>query len=683
MTSDCAETRQPVPEEFLAEAEEIVAGLAADLADLADLVGGEGDNPDLLNAIFRGAHSLKGLAGLFGFSAISELAHQMESLLDRLRLGRLALQKPVMWLLFEAQALLKSLLKDLAEQGQTAHGDEIVACCSRIDSTLSSSAETDPGTLPDRLGLPDELISSLTEYERHRLRENLDKGRKLYSVRASYDQTGFDGELTRLSDTLRRHGEIISTLPGPGDDPDREIGFQLLFATQEGEQRLRDHLSDSAASIACLTPLPRFTGELPAPAAAGAEERGATLPLDRDEALSAKRMSRTVRVDLAKLDDLMHTVAELSLAQTTIAALALRMRRSEFSPLARDLARASRQLERKLALLRRGVTEMRMIPVGQLYERISLIVRTISREQGKQVELRLLGAETELDKLIVEDISDPMMHIIRNAVDHGIEQPGQRRELGKPETGVISVSARQKGSHVVIEVQDDGNGIDLDRVRAVAARGGVVPDAARLSDREALELIFLPGFSTSDRVSDVSGRGVGMDVVRNNINAISGMVDLKTVPGRGTRCTLTLPVTLAMTRALLVSCAGRNYALPIAALHETLLVTGDNLRETGAGESVLLRGVPVPLLRLERFLGLHPGREQREECYVVVAGMAETRRGILVDDLLGQQDIVVKPLGEPFRGLRGICGAADLGELGTILVLDPGAMIAAAAGNGA
>lgn len=690
MMNDRSESPHTSSQSFLAEAEEIVDRLAADLADLADLVGGRGENPDLLNAIFRGAHSLKGLAGLFGFGAIAELSHRMESLLDRLRLGRLGLEKSVMWLLFESQALLKTLLRDVSQTGQPCHDDEIAACGARIDAALASSGERDQRLPPERIDLADDLLSSLSEYEQHRLRENLQKGNTLYSIHVSYDLAGFDGELTRLSQLLKGHGEIICTLPGAGDDPEEEISFDILYGSREEAEELLAPLGCAGGRVVRLTPQPPPAPEETPPPAQHPGESGA-LPggegdpspphgAARDEPLSVKSMSRTVRVDIAKLDELMHIVGELALAHASVNDIALAMGQREFSPLAAELTRASRLLERRLSALRRGVAEIRMIPVGQLYERVSLIVRSISREQGKKVEPRFLGADTELDKVIIEEICDPLMHLVRNAVDHGMEPPERRAALGKPETGTITVSARQRGSHVVIQVEDDGGGIDLERVRAIAGRTGLAPDAARLSDREALELIFLPGFSTRDQVSDVSGRGVGMDVVRNNIAAISGMVHVETARGVGTRFRITLPITLAMIRALIVSCAGRTYALPVAALHESLLVSDADIRTTAEGELILLRGSALPLLRLERFFRLdRPGRRP-DEFYVVVAGIADRRMGLVVDDLLGQQEIVIKSLGEAFRGLRGISGATDLGERGTVLVLDPAAIIGSATG---
>jgi two-component system chemotaxis sensor kinase CheA len=291
------------------------------------------------------------------------------------------------------------------------------------------------------------------------------------------------------------------------------------------------------------------------------------------------------------------------------------------------------------------------------------------------VNLKFFGADTLLDKLIMEDLSDPMMHIIRNAIDHGIETPEQRLARGKDETGVISISARQKGAHAVITVEDDGNGIDLDKVRATALHNGIVTPMAHVSDREALEFIFLPGFSTTDMVSEVSGRGVGMDVVRNNLSAMSGMVDIETAPGAGTRFTLTLPVTLAIVKALILSCAGRTYALPVASVHESLLVTNSAILTVEGREVFQLRGNTLPLLGLDTFLGLDRPAGHPEEFYVVVVGIGEVSLGVVVDDLLGQQDIIIKSLGEAFKGVRGICGAADLGDLGTILVLDVGGMM--------
>jgi two-component system chemotaxis sensor kinase CheA len=355
--------------------------------------------------------------------------------------------------------------------------------------------------------------------------------------------------------------------------------------------------------------------------------------------------------------------------------MAIRMRNEGFSRMAIDLNKATKILERKLSDLQKGVMDIRMIPVGQLYEKMSRIVRKISREQGKKVELKFSGADTELDKLIVEDISDPMMHIIRNAIDHGIEAPEKRVALGKDEKGTIRISSYQKGNHVVIEVEDDGNGIDLDKVKAKALQNGLVTDITPISDREAIDYIFMPGFSTTDKITDVSGRGVGMDVVRNNIAAVSGMVDIETSKGQGSRFIITLPITLAIIKALIIKCAGKTYAIPITSVMESLLLTETEIMTVERKEVIQLRENTLPLLRLDTFFATGRPTERPSEFYVVVVGVAEKRLGIFVDDLLGQQDIVIKSLGESFKRFRGISGAADLGDQRTILVLDVGGMI--------
>jgi two-component system chemotaxis sensor kinase CheA len=332
-------------------------------------------------------------------------------------------------------------------------------------------------------------------------------------------------------------------------------------------------------------------------------------------------------------------------------------------------------LERRLTDLQKGVMDIRMIPVGQLFEKMSRIVRKISREQGKKVDLKLFGADTELDKLIIEDISDPIMHIIRNAIDHGIETPEERTRNGKDEKGFIKLSSFQKGNHVVIDVEDDGRGIELDKVKRKALEKGIIQSIDAVSDRDALDFLFLPGFSTSEKISAISGRGVGMDVVKNNIAAVSGMVDIESRPGCGCRVTITLPITLAIIKALIIETTGRKYAIPITSVLETIMVEHKDILTVERKEVIQLRDSTLPLLHLGSFFEVRGGKGNADASYVVVVGVAEKRLGIVVDELLGQQDIVIKSMGETFKGFKGISGAADLGDQRTILVLDVGGII--------
>lgn len=686
--------------EFLAEAEEIVDQLGSELADLADMADSGDLSPDLLNSIFRAAHSLKGLAGMFGFTDISELAHNMENLLDSLRLGKLNLDQGLMSVLFGSHELMTSLVRSVEEGGSATQTEEIAACVARINACLAPPSEKQSSESPlQRLGLPERVLGALTEYEEHRLLDNLTKGKNIFNVHTSFELTTFDQELSVASDALKKCGEVISTLPSMSDNMDTHIDFEILFGSSRELDEIAGLFEGDAISVTFIgnnagasgvSPV-QFSSSnnaMPSAQAVAADllqqpsdttlvnAAAAPLTVTADESTqSAKSMSRTVRVDIGKLDELMNIVGELVLAQSTISGVAIRMRNEGFSRMAIDLGKAAKGLERKLTDLQKGVMEIRMIPVGQLYEKMSRIVRKISREQGKKVELKFFGADTELDKLIVEDISDPMMHIIRNAIDHGIESPEKRLSLGKEDKGTIRISSYQKGNHVVIEVEDDGNGIDLEKVKAKALQKGLISDAASLSDRDAIDLIFLPGFSTTDKVSEVSGRGVGMDVVRNNIAAVSGMVDIETHKGEGSRFIITLPITLAIIKALIISCAGRTYALPITSVMESLLLTDADIKTIERKEVIQLRENTLPLLRLESFFATARTTVRPHEFYVVVVGVAEKRLGLVVDDLLGQQDIVIKSLGESFKRFKGISGAADLGDQRTILVLDVGGMI--------
>jgi two-component system chemotaxis sensor kinase CheA len=384
-----------------------------------------------------------------------------------------------------------------------------------------------------------------------------------------------------------------------------------------------------------------------------------------------------VRVDIRKLDGLMTVVGELVLVKSSLQGLAERLKaQSGDGGVAAELVHANRSLERRLAELQAGILEVRMVPLEQIFDKLARMVRKIAREVGKEIDLVVEGGDVELDKLIVEDLSDPLMHLIRNAIDHAIEPPDARTRLGKPRAGRVRLSASQKGNHVQIVVEDDGAGIDEDRVREVAVQRGLATaeGVRELSRREVMNLIFVPGFSTARQVTSLSGRGVGMDVVKNNIASLSGIIDLQSERGHGTRFELTLPVTLAIVRALVVAVSGRTYAVPLNSVLEILELRSRDVRTLSTREVVSLRGSTLPLVRLARFFDL-PGARAPDAFFVVVVGLAQERLGVAVDELVGQQDIVVKPLGAQLHGARGIAGATDLGSRRTVLVLDVGAII--------
>lgn len=657
--------------EFLGEAEEIIEKLNLDLVTLGDGIESGEVDPEQLNSIFRGAHSLKGLSGMFGFDDISTLAHHMENLLDSLRLGKVGLNGTLVGVLFDALEILSRLVHGKGENEE--YSIDFAPVLSRIEGLLDGGGG-DKGSLLAQLNVEPGILNVLTEYEEHRLLENLKKGRNLQSVKVSFSLSSFDQDLAEITDILKKRGEVISTLPCAGDVADK-IGFQLLYGTSATVAEVVAALGREDAAVELLgakhaaAPLAEKEPVGEVEAAAGGQEAAGT---------SLRSISRTVRVDIDKLDSLMNVVGELVLSKTAIAAVTDRLRSGGDPELAVELQKAVRVLERRLDELQKGVMEVRMVPVGQLFEKMVRIVRRVASEHGKKVDIDIRGGDTELDKLIMEDLSDPLMHIIRNAIDHGIESPGERLALGKSEKGMITLWASQKGNHVVVEVRDDGRGIDPDGVRRKAVQKGLIAAGVELSRDEVYDLLFMPGFSTRDEVSDLSGRGVGMDVVKNNISALSGMIEIDSCPGAGTTIAITLPITLAIIKALIVRVCGKTYAIPINAVMETLMVEAATVRTIERREVIDLRQSTLPLLRLEEIFKLPVSSRRSGRLFVAVVGLAEKKLGIVVDELLGQQDVVIKSLGTALSFVRGIAGAADLGNQKTILVLDVGGLMSEA-----
>ncbi len=659
--------------DFISETEEIIGSLNLDLVRLADSLDCGDCDPDVLNGIFRGAHSIKGLAGMFGFDDLSRLSHSMENLLDGLRLGKVPFTQALVDTLFSALDTLIRLID--GKSGDEHFTLDLTGILAQLGEAAEGQAPAAGGPLAG-LELDAGILNVLTEYEEHRLVENVRKGRRIHLLRMSFDLASFDQELAEITQQLKQHGEVISTLPSAGELGAR-IAFQVLFGSDLDQAGIAVLLDREDLDIrTCGGGVNARPPEEPIAAGPLAEfavtEPDGPADAENGEGGSSLRsISRTVRVDIDKLDLLMNIVGELVLSKSSIADINDRLKSSGDKALATELGKATRILERRLQELQKSVMDVRMVPVGQLFEKMTRIVRRVANEQGKKVDLDIRGADTELDKLIIEDISDPLMHIIRNAIDHGLELPEERRSAGKPEKGLVRLWASQKGNHVVIEVHDDGRGIDLAKVRRKALEKKLISANQALTDEECYDLLFMPGFSTRDDVSDMSGRGVGMDVVKNNIAALSGMIEVDSRPGQGATMTITLPITLAIIKALIVQVADRTYAIPINSVLETLMIEADAIDTVEKREVIELRRATVPLLRLDQTFGLAATDQNPDRrLFVAVVGLAEKRMGFVVDELLGQQDVVIKSLGKALGFIRGIAGAAELGNQKTILVLD-------------
>jgi two-component system chemotaxis sensor kinase CheA len=674
-------------DEFFSEAQELVESLSRNLLALDTTLRGGGEDPALINEAFRAVHTLKGLAGLFGAKRVSTLSHRLEDVLDSLRLGRLPLTEGVLDLLFRAVELYGEALGV-----ERARSDDPLPAIDRlIDEFARLGSEEPSGASPlARFELDQAMLAVLTEYEEHRLKTCVEEGLLLYRVRVDFPLATIDRALEDIKARAKAHGEVITYLPTGTSTGADTIELDLLLASESTLQDLENTLGNSGALIEPIRlrrPESRNArsaeSEKPAEASPIAAVQSAAIseraPDVIEGAAAHKTIAQTVRVDIRKLDALMNVVGELAIVKNALARLAERIRAEGGRQLGSELHSIQRSFDRRLGEMQNGILEVRMVPLGQVFDRLARVVRQIGREMGKDIRLVITGAETEIDKLIVEELSDPLMHVVRNAIDHGIEVADERLRVGKPLAGTIALNAFQKGNHVVIEVEDDGHGIDERAIveRAVAL-GKVHPEeVSQLARSEIFNLIFLPGLSTRKEASDYSGRGVGMDVVKTNISKLGGVIDLHSEAEIGTKLTITLPVTLAIVSALLVRIVGRVFAMPLTSVAEAITLDETQVRMLDGREVMTLRGVTLPICRLGRIFGLSPlpGIMAPKRQYVVVATLGSRRLGFAVDDLQGQQDIVIKPLGKSLSGVRGFSGATELGDQRVALVLDPASLI--------
>jgi two-component system chemotaxis sensor kinase CheA len=748
-------------DDFFSEAQEIVEGLGRDLLALDDAQRAGRVDPDLINDVFRAVHTLKGLAGLFGANRMSTLSHELEGLLDSLRLGRVELNARVLAVLFRAVELYGSLLqmeKDGRDQPMPEI-DELIRELSRGAGQAAAPSpigqyELDPG-----------LLAVLTEYEEHRLRTNIAQGLRLFRLRVQFQLATIDQALDDLKATAKPHGEIITYLPtGAGADadsieldilmasriPGAELGRALAGTGVELEEVARTGGASSpdgeprAAIVPSAAP-PRSAAEVTNGGSLVTEGGSrSALPEKSAELPSLRSVAQTVRVDIQKLDRLMNIVGELAIVGTALSRLVERTRATQGDrELPTALHRLHRTFERHLDAMQQGILEVRMVPLGQVFDKLARVVRQISREADKQVNLVITGAETEVDKLIVEELSDPLMHMMRNAIDHGIESRSDREAVGKPAIGTIALNAFQKGNHVVIEIEDDGRGIDTDKLLEAGIRRGAVhtEDVRTTSRREILNLVFLPGITTKSDVSEMSGRGVGMDVVKTNISKVGGVIDLVSELGIGTKVTVTLPITLAIISALIIRVADRLFAIPLSNVQEAVLLDGTGVRRVDGREVITLRGATLQICFLSQLFDLdphsrpgpmlgepsypsrpapalgepgsipslgskppgplgspygeanqgystprEPARASKSALgsgrkYIVVTSVGTRRLGLVVDSLLGEQDVVIKALGPSLKSVRGFAGATELGDQRIGLVIDTPALIEELAGS--
>lgn len=674
-----SDPRDNVQQEFLAEAQELVEALSRDLLLLDEAHQREERiDPALINEIFRSVHTLKGIAGMFGYKHVGSVAHALEDLLDDLRLGRTMLGQPLLDVLFDSVERFQRLL-GLDDPQSPAEDAGVQAYIAAIRS-IGVEPGAEVGDPLDKYAIDAAVLAVLTEYEEHRLRACIREGLRLYRLRAAFDLTAIDDSIERLRDDAQDEAEIITYLPSMEGGNEDTIELVVLLASRIPEAELKAHFEGRYGIIELIeerTHLPTLPPQRTSIPAAPESIR-AQAEDDGGSQASVRLVANSVRVDIRKLDHLMNVVGELALVRSAVNRVVDRLNgESSHRQSMMDLDRIGRTFERQLSELRTGILDVRMVPLGQVFNKLARIVRQAAREHGKQVRLVVTGADTEVDKLIVEELTDPLMHLIRNAIDHGIE-PAHERELADKRTeGTLALNAYHKGSNVVIEVEDDGNGMNARDLRdAAVARGLVSPDVAQeLSRQEMLNLVFLPGLTTSTKITDMSGRGVGMDVVKTNILRMGGIISIASEEDIGTKVTITLPITLAIIRALIVTVASRTFALPITAVREAIPYVPSEVRTIQGREVINLRGETLAICDLARKFGFR--RSSRDAArFVVVGAMGNRELGFVVDALLGQEDVIIKSLGKSLSSVRGFAGATDLGDQEVALVLDAPSLFA-------
>ena len=650
--------------EFIAESEEILEDAGEFLLKIQENISGEID-PDLVNALFRAMHTLKGMAGLFGFQGITDVSHDLEDLLDDVRLGKIEITEEVIGFLFKFVDILRSMIENLKSKPE-AEGD-VSKHLEKI-KTFRKSLLMKGETASIKGVISDEILKVLSEYEEHRLKSNLKEEKGIYFIKTVFSLMEFDTLLKDLTEKIKDFGELISTMPTSEDVPEGSIGFNLMVGSSMTGERLKDGLKFSVEELVkpvSSTGVTIVLDEVPEPEEETDEVSGA---------VSLKKATTTVRVDIEKLDGILNTIGEMFLVRNSVKNIWSELS-DEYghTPLVINYYRIAQSLERRLAELQSQVLSIRMVPIGQIFSRLGQVIRRYSRGVGKKLDLQVFGENTEIDKFLAEEVIDPLVHIVRNAVDHGIESVSKRKAKGKEEAGNIRLRAFQQGNSVVVEVEDDGGGMDVEKIKKRALEMGLIRQTHELMDREIYDLLFTPGFSTSESVSEVSGRGVGLDIVKDKLSSLGGIVEVRSKKDEGTTFVLTLPITLAIIRALIVRAGDKRFAIPVTSMSETLVVNHSSIQTIENRKVYNLRGELLPMASLHEILGLP--EVQTERSFAVVVGHGEKKAGLLVDDLLGQQEVVIKSLGEYFKGLKGFAGAAEIGRHEVVLVIDVEAII--------
>ena len=657
------------------------------------------DDLSIVQSIFRSAHTLKGMSATMGFEDLANLTHQMENVLDLVRNRQLEMNSAIFDALFKSLDALESMVQDVANGGSgQADVSGIVAALRAIESgeNRPEGTEARAGGQPAGEGERQQQ-DALDEYQYSILQQSMQSGFHAYRIRIEIreDCALKSVRAYMVFKTLEENGEIVKSSP-PAEDVEQDrfgFDFSLYYVSsleKEKVEGLINQISElksvsvqelEASTLRSMTQAAEAASKPDAAASARAETAAARSAdagsAQAKQATGTKPPStgaagaRTIRVDIERLDTLMNLFSELLIDRVRLESLAEEIQRQDLIETVEHMARVSSDLQSI-------VLKLRMVPVETVFNRFPRMVRDLARTLDKKVELVITGADTELDRTVIDEIGDPLVHLLRNALDHGIEPADDRLAKGKPETGTVWLRAYTSGNHVFIEIEDDGKGILRDKVLGTAVKNGVINEeqAGQMSDNEVYQLLFESGFSTADQVSDISGRGVGLDVVKSKILSLGGQVTVDSAPGQGTKFTIQLPLTLSIIAAMLIRVGKETYAVPLSSIVETALLRREDIRHVHGSPMMRFREHVIPLISLRDVLECpdEPDRES-DEAQAVIIRKRDKLAAMIVDELIGQQEIVLKSLGNYLKKVFAVSGATILGNGQVALIIDPNELI--------
>ncbi|GEK58043.1 chemotaxis protein CheA [Marinococcus halophilus] len=647
---------------FIEESQEHIQAINVHLLELEK----QPEDETIIGEIFRSAHTMKGMAGTMGYDDLTNVTHALENVLDQMREKTRLADAETMDVLLEAADIAEEIVENIASGGDGKKDIQAITAKLLGKSTQSETALKTEKTKS--------VAMDWNEYDQAVIAQSVDSGMQAYTIQVVLEEHAMlkAARAYMVFEALEADGYVIKSVPEASDiEAER---FDNEFTVAVVTAAAKEEVVSRIASISEIGEVLAEEIELGSKTENRESSEKPTVPVEKETSAPERKRAdtnKTIRVNIDRLDKLMNLFEELVIDRGRLERISEEIRSSE-------LTETVERMSRTTGSLQEIILHMRMVPVDQVFSRFPKMVRSLSRDLGKQIELEVIGAETELDRSIIDEIGDPLVHLIRNSIDHGIEMPEKRRQNGKPEEGHVELRAYHSGNHVYIEIEDDGGGIDRERVLKKAVENEVIAaeDADALTDYDIHQFIFSAGFSTVDKVTDLSGRGVGLDVVKNTFESLGGVISVHSEKGKGTKFSIQLPLTLSIIDVMLVDVGQEHYGLPLTSIVETASIKSDSIFYVHKRKMIDFRGNIIPVMFLEDVFEVPVAREwDRENYSVVVVHKGEKMAALVVDSFIGQQDVVLKSLGHYLRDVRAISGATILGDGNVALIVDTNALL--------